>query len=100
MTQLARYIETMKMAISGVRMVQLSPYAVEGSRGRALPIDTHLFLNGDAPEETHLRLLQIAARTCYLHATAAAGIEPVIDIFHQGVRRPRADGRTWAGEHE
>lgn len=86
MTQLARYIETMKMAIKGVRMVQLSPYTIEAGKGRAFPIDTHLFLNGDAPEETHLRLLLIAAHTCYLHATAAARIEPLIEIFHNGVK--------------
>lgn len=86
MTQLARYIDIMKMAIKGVRMVQLSPYAIEAGKGRALPIDTHLFLNGDAPEQTHLRLLVIAANTCYLHATAAARIEPVIEIFHNGVK--------------
>lgn len=86
MTQLSRYIDTMKMAIKGVRIVQLNPYAIEAGKGRALPIDTHLFLNGNAPEETHLKLLLIAARTCYLHATAAARLDPSIEIFHNGVK--------------
>lgn len=86
MTQLARYIDTMKMAVNGVRLVQRSPYAITAGRGRALPVDTHLFLDGDAPKQNHLRLLQIAAQTCYLHASAAAQMEPVIDIFHNGAK--------------
>ncbi len=86
MTQLARYIESMKMAVCGVRLVQYTPYAIDGGRGRSLPIDTHLFLNGEAPEETHLQLLRIAARTCYLHATMAAHLEPQVVVFHNGVK--------------
>jgi uncharacterized OsmC-like protein len=88
MTQLSRYIEHMKMRIRGVRLVQLNPYelAIDGNRheGRAHPIDTHLFLNGEAPDETHARLLTIAARTCYLHATAAAALAPVVTVVHNG----------------
>ena len=67
MTQLSRYIENMKMNIHGVRLVQFNPY-VAGPTAAAEPIDTHLFLNGEAADETHLQLLTIAARTCYLHA--------------------------------
>ena len=48
MTQLARYIESMKMDIHGVRLVQFNPY-VSGVDAGAEPIDTHLYLNGDAP---------------------------------------------------
>lgn len=86
MTQLSRYIEHMRLAIKGVRLVQYSPYRLMSAAGRMVgvagPIDTHLFLNGDAPEETHAKLLSIAARTCYLHATAAAALEPVVRIVH------------------
>jgi uncharacterized OsmC-like protein len=83
MTQLARYIENMKMNIRGVRLVQFNPY-LAGSNAAAEPIDTHLFLNGEAPEETHLQLLSIAARTCYLHATSKTAIEPNLRIIHNG----------------
>ncbi len=82
MTQLERYVENMKLPIHGARLVQYSPYAlVAGSRGGHLtaiaePIDTHLFLNGEAPDETHANLLMMAARTCYLHATATAVLAP------------------------
>ena len=48
------------------------------------PIDTHLFLNGEAPDETHLKLLTIAARTCYLHACASTPLEPIVRLIHNG----------------
>jgi len=83
MTQLARYIENMKMNIRGVRLVQFNPY-VAGSNATAEPIDTHLFLNGEAREETHLQLLSIAARTCYLHAASKTATEPNLRIVHNG----------------
>jgi uncharacterized OsmC-like protein len=89
MTQLSRYIENMKMNIHGVRLVQLNPYAA-GSTAAARPIDTHLFLNGDAPEETHLQLLTIAARTCYLHAASKTPTEPNLRIIHNGRDTARA----------
>jgi len=45
-----------------------------------MPIQTHLFLNGDAPEATHTQLLEIAAHTCYLHVTAATAHEPLLEV--------------------
>jgi len=89
MTQLSRYIENMKMAIRAVRLVQFSPY-VTGAKAAAEPVDTHLFLDGAAPQETHLRLLTIAARTCYLHAAAKTPTEPNVRIVHNGEAIARA----------
>ena len=83
MTQLSRYIENMKMNIHGVRLVQFNSY-VAGPKAAVEPIDTHLFLNGEAPEETHLQLLTIAARTCYLHAASKTPVEPKLRIVHNG----------------
>jgi hypothetical protein len=89
MTQLSRYIENMKMKIHGVRLVQFNPYAA-GPAAAAGPIDTHLFLNGEAADETHLQLLTIAARTCYLHAAAKTPTEPNLRIVHNGQDIARA----------
>ncbi len=89
MTQLSRYIENMKLQITGVRLVQFNPF-VAGANADALPIDTHLFLNGEAPEETHLQLLTVAARTCYLHAAAKSPIDPKVKIVHNGAQIERA----------
>ena len=89
MTQLSRYIESMKMDIHGVRLVQFNPY-VAGVHASAEPVDTHLYLNGDAPPETHLQLLTIAARTCYLHAASKTATEPKLRIIHNGKAIGRA----------
>ena len=89
-TQLLRYIENMKLAIGGVRMVQYTPYRLEGSVaggdavGAALPVDTHLFLNGEAPDEIHEKLQKIAAVTCYLHASLAAALAPEVAVELNG----------------
>ena len=85
MTQIARYVETMKLAVGAVRLVQFSPFLTGGAEG----FDTHLFLNGEAPDEVQGNLLTIAARTCYLHATMAAALPPLISAKHNGSPLPR-----------
>lgn len=67
LTQLARYIEARRIGVSGARLVQRGPLAG--------PVDTHLFLNGGADDETMQGLLAMGARTCYLHATLSAALE-------------------------
>jgi hypothetical protein len=90
LTQVARYIECLKLRIGGVRLVQYSPYALTAESGSgpmtalAEPIDTHLFLDGEATDETHENLLTMAARTCFLHATAAAVLPPTLRVVHNG----------------
>ncbi len=69
LTQLSRYIDARKLGVSGARLVQRGPLAG--------PV-THLFLNGAADDATMQELLAMGARTCYLHATLGAALEPVI----------------------
>jgi uncharacterized OsmC-like protein len=87
MTQLSRYIENMKLNIHGARLVQFIPYTA-GQQGELGAIDTHLFLNGEAPEELHRKLLTIAANTCYLHAAAKSPLSPKVRVRLNG--RPTA----------
>jgi len=90
MTQLSRYIIHQKFDISGVRIVQRTPFAIDGDpadgswTGSIEPVDTHLFLNGGEDDASHERLMTIAANTCYLHATLAAQLDPVVSIVHNG----------------
>ena len=72
LTQVSRYVETRKLAVTGVRVVQRGP--------EAGPVDTHLFLNGGADDATMAELLGLAARTCYLHATLGAALTPEIRL--------------------
>jgi len=84
MTQLSRYIQYQKMAIRGVRLVQDIPFIIDSDNermaGRLEPADTHLFLSGDEDDETFERLMRIAERTCYLHATMATNLEPRVVV--------------------
>lgn len=85
MTQLSRYIDAMKLAIRGVRLVQLSPYAVDASgRGVASPCDTHLFMQGEAEEAMFERLQLVAANTCYLHQTMVCATPLNVTVSNSG----------------
>ena len=84
-TQLLRYIEHQKLNIHGVRVVQASPYTLTGTptgqwHGGAEPVDTHLFLNGEASDDAFETLMTVAARTCYLHAALGATLPPEIEV--------------------
>ena len=62
MTQLSRYILHQKFDIHGVRIVQRTPFVVDGDptdgswTGSIEPVDTHLFLNGGEDDASHERL--------------------------------------------
>ena len=90
MTQLSRYILHQKFDIHGVRIVQRTPFVVDGDptdgswTGSIEPVDTHLFLNGGEDDASHERLMTIAANTCYLHATLGAQLDPIVSIEHNG----------------
>jgi len=90
MTQLGRYIHHQDFKIRGVRLVQHTPFSTSGDPadgswiGKAEPADTHLFLSGEEDDATHERLMTIAANTCYLHATMAATLEPMVSVELNG----------------
>ena len=41
-------------------------------------------MNGEASEEEYERLLELSARSCYLHATLATPLEPKVEICLNG----------------
>jgi uncharacterized OsmC-like protein len=87
-TQIARYIENMKLNVNGIRLVQFNPFSILSGEddvfniGDAEPIETHLFLNGSLNEEMFEKLLNMSARTCYLHASAHNSLPPNFRVFH------------------
>jgi hypothetical protein len=74
MTQFTRYIEYRHHAVRAIRFVQRLPFALYGSaadwslRGAVEPVDTHVFLHAEEPDEVMQNLLEVAENTCYLHA--------------------------------
>ena len=52
--------------------------------GKMGAVDTHLYMNGEASEEEYERLLELSARSCYLHATLATPLEPKLEVQLNG----------------
>ena len=89
-TQFLRYADFHKMNIRAVRMVQYSPFELQGSAvagnlaAVAHPMDTHIFLHGDESDERMEKLLVMAQNTCYLHALLAGSFEPRLELELNG----------------
>lgn len=68
--------------------MQLSPFALAPNgaamTGEAGPVDTHLFLHGDEPDELMQRLLAMGANTCYLHAALGAALQASVHVTLNG----------------
>jgi|APFre7841882724_1041349.scaffolds.fasta_scaffold00315_5 hypothetical protein len=80
MTQLTRYIEHRGHQVRHVRMVQTLPFTLSGDaaagtlRGGVQPVDTHVFLHANEPDEVMQNLLEVAENTCYLHAALRSAL--------------------------
>jgi hypothetical protein len=79
LTQLLRYIEYRKHRVRAVRLVQVNPFS-GGTHAGAGPVDTHLFVNTDEPDEVMQKLLLYAANTCYLHAALGNALAPRVRV--------------------
>jgi len=94
MTQLLRYAEYLKYKVSAIRLTQFNPYGLSGNmadgtlEGVAGPVDTHLFLDGEEPDDVMQQLLIMGARTCYLHAALGATLLPEVALELNGERVP------------
>lgn len=89
MTQLLRYAEYLKYKVRAIRIVQYNPFTLQaGADGAEIggvgPVDTHLFLHGDEPDEVMQRLLVMGAQTCYLHAALKAALPPRLEMHYNG----------------
>jgi hypothetical protein len=84
MTQLLRYVEHHHMKVRALRMVQLSPCRIESSVAQAQPLDTHVFVHTEETDEVMERLMQMSARTCYLHAALGQSLAPQVNLVLNG----------------
>lgn len=80
LTQLSRYVKTMRLDVRGLRLVQQMGFGAAGCGGAGqahpAPVDTHVFLNAGAGPEVAQNLLRMAAHTCFLHAALGAALPP------------------------
>ena len=84
MTQLLRYVEHHKMKVRALRIVQMSPCQLQSEIAIPLPLDTHVFVNTEETNEVMERLVQMSARTCYLHAALGATLNPELSFVVNG----------------
>jgi len=74
MTQLGRYAHITKQDLESMRIVQENLFTVEGSAAdwsrfaKALPVNTHVFLDTGEPGEVAQKTVSMGERTCFLHA--------------------------------
>ena len=82
LTQTHRYIHNKKFEIEGLRMSQFMSFKQNSNDNTITmnPLDTHLFMNGTAPEEQNEILINLSEKTCYLHATLSNTLEPSVNI--------------------
>ncbi|MFY8015823.1 MAG: hypothetical protein ACOVN3_10305 [Limnohabitans sp.] len=84
MTQLLRYVEHHHMKVRALRLVQLSPCRIASGVAQALPLDTHVFVHTEESDEVMERLVQMSARTCYLHAALSETLPPEVTLILNG----------------
>lgn len=90
MTQLLRYAKQLKYKVRAIRIVQYNAFGMslgaDGAlHGEASPVDTHLFMHGDEPNEIMQKLLLLGAQKCYLHAALEAVLPPVVHVEYNGL---------------
>jgi uncharacterized OsmC-like protein len=91
MTQLLRYVEHHHMKVRALRLVQLSPCRIASGVAQALPLDTHVYVHTEESDEVMERLVQMSARTCYLHAALSGALPPEVTLI--------LNGQTYALQH-
>jgi hypothetical protein len=90
MTQFTRYIEHRKHNVRAIRFVQTLPFSLTGNAldgslvGGLEPVDTHVFLHADEPDEVLQNLLEVAENTCYLHAALRSTLPSRVSLVLNG----------------
>ncbi len=83
MTQLGRYAHITKRDLKSCQIVQDNVFQVGGTASGELgsatagPVDTHVFLTLDEPDEVAQTMVSMGERTCFLHA-AMRGTHPTM----------------------
>jgi len=86
MTQFGRAASMLKLDLSGYRIIQDSHFSLGGASGgtgkagEAHPIETHAFLQTAETDETAQEMLDIAERTCFLHAFCRTDLKTILKI--------------------
>ncbi|HEX6386656.1 MAG TPA: OsmC family protein [Anaerolineae bacterium] len=83
MTQIGRYAHITKQKLNAYRIIQDNTFIV-GETARALPLDTHVFLEADEPDEVARKTVWMSERTCFLHAAMRGSYPSAIQVELNG----------------
>ncbi len=102
LTQFTRYIEYRHHKVRAIRLVQETPFTLSSNgadflAGGIEPVDTHVFLNAEDPDEVMQNLLEVAENTCYLHAALRGAAPSRIEAVLNG--QPLAPAPAAASVH-
>jgi hypothetical protein len=90
MTQFTRYVEHRKHKVRAIRFVQTLPFTLAGDTadgslvGGLEPVDTHVFLHAEEPDDVMQNLLEVAENTCYLHAALRSTLPGSVSLVLNG----------------
>jgi organic hydroperoxide reductase OsmC/OhrA len=85
MTQFGRYASITKKRLDEYRIVQDTHFSAgdAGGRGSADPVETHVYLVTPEGADFARTALDMAERTCFLHATCRTDLSPQVTITRQ-----------------
>jgi uncharacterized OsmC-like protein len=94
MTQLGRYAKIARKGLRDYRIVQDTHFSLGGASGKtgvpgsAEPVETHVYLDTDEPDEFARSALDMAEQTCFLHAFCKASLRTRVSIQDHGKELP------------
>ncbi len=86
MTQFGRFVSMLGLDLPGYRIVQDTHFGLGGASGgtgqagAADPVETHVFLDTSEPDAMAQEMLDIAERTCFLHALCRTDLKPKVRV--------------------
>jgi uncharacterized OsmC-like protein len=100
MTQLGRYAFITKQKLTNYQIAQDTVFSLSATSddaspvARALPVDTHVYLESEESDEVAQKTVQMSERTCFLHAAMRGQYPSKIQITVNGAA---VDQSTVAG---
>jgi uncharacterized OsmC-like protein len=84
MTQMGRYSHMAKLPLTDYSVIQDTHFSLGGASGGtgqaavAQPVETHVYLETDADDDTAQKILEVGERTCFLHAFCRDDLKPKV----------------------
>ncbi len=82
MTQMGRFAGMAKLPLIGYRIIQDTHFSLGGASGKtgkagvSKPVETHVYMDSTGDDSDAQKILEVAERTCFLHAFCQADVKP------------------------